>query len=54
MRETKFEFVNKDGHSCKLEVESESCTATALGSAPVVAKGRIFVKYPNRVCHSLN
>ncbi|KAJ3543923.1 hypothetical protein NMY22_g2962 [Coprinellus aureogranulatus] len=48
MRETKFEFVNRDGQQCKFEIESQSCTATATGTAPVIAKGQLLAKYPNR------
>ncbi|KAJ3531615.1 hypothetical protein NMY22_g8081 [Coprinellus aureogranulatus] len=48
MRETKFEFVNRDGQQCKFEIESQACTATATGTAPVIAKGQLLAKYPNR------
>ncbi|KAF6744947.1 hypothetical protein DFP72DRAFT_61587 [Ephemerocybe angulata] len=48
MQTTTLEFQNVSGQQCQMTLETQTCSGTAVGSAPIVASGMIWFNYADK------
>jgi len=54
MRDTTLEFENKDGDSCQMTLETQTCRAGARGRAPIMGTGVVWFNYDDKRAPIIN